>query len=167
MICIYTGSKQEVNAVLCEIEKEDDVEPPRKKAKKDCDKENKSKSKQASKPKKGTQQRRKNGETKASGAIIIVGVADKLDGYEQQNRSSNTSPPLPTGDDGKQKTKSTPLLASGVPLPPTHPPPFNSLCLTMTYPFHLCLLSLPRLMTRSLTHHMKTMYLIQVSKIKK
>ena len=127
MICIYTGPKQEVNAVLCEIEKEDDVEPPRKKAKKDSDKENKSKPKQASKPKKGTQQRRKRGETKASGAIIIVGAADKLDGCEQQNRSSNTSPPLPTGDDGKQKTKSTPLLASCVPLPPTHPPPFNSL----------------------------------------
>ena len=108
----------------------------------------------------------------ASVAIIIVGAAKKSNGYEQ-NRSSNTSLPLPTtkplpptGDEGNKR----PIKCHFLPvmfryLQHTHLS--STLCLTMTYHFHLSLFSLPHSMTRSLTHYMKMMYLIQVSKNKK
>ena len=113
------------------------------KAKRDNHKENKQKPKlkqiRTSAFKKGKQPKRKRGEAKAPGAIIVVGAANKMDGDEEQKKTSDTPPLLPskpTGDDGKQKKSNniTPLLPPmpkaqlpiGVPSPPTHPPPSRS-----------------------------------------
>ncbi len=177
LMLMCTGSEEEMNAVLNEMDKDEDIEPPKKRAKKDNNKENKPtpkrKQKQTSTSKKGKQPGRKRGEKKAPGA---VGAEENKDN-EQKNSDIPTSlpskPTPPTGDDGKQRSNKLLGQPRRPPPPPVFlhlplPPPPSTLYLTRSHLFHLYLLCLSLCsMTRKVslhTHLTKMMYLTQVSK---